>query len=103
MAASADAARKINIDHRAYMFVRQMAVRNCGDAVIELVTNGLDAYDRVSATDKRINIVYDVRGRQLRVTDQATGVPAGRMSECFLQVGNYSSSEGSRGYFSRGA
>lgn len=103
MAASADAARKINIDHRAYMFVRQMAVRNCGDAVIELVTNGLDAYDRVSATDKRINIVYDVRGRQLRVTDQATGVPAGRMSECFLQVGNYTSSEGSRGYFSRGA
>lgn len=113
----------LNIDERAYKYIRQFSIKNPSDAIVELVTNSIDAYsksnvvlqpasDPAPTTDPikleipkpwNIMIKYYMSDNSLWVIDNACGLNAAKMSECFLNVGNFTSSDSSRGFFSRGA
>ena len=93
----------IDISKRAYTYIRQAAIRDVEDAVVELITNSDDAYNRKKQTTQRkieIEVSYP---NKLVIRDHATGLEGSRMKECFLQVGEYTSTKESRGFFSRGA
>tara|TARA_B100000886_G_scaffold64438_1_gene40254 strand:+ start:2706 stop:5375 length:2670 start_codon:yes stop_codon:yes gene_type:complete len=92
----------IQFNQRAYKFIRGSAMNSVIDAFVELLTNADDAYDRGKIKNKLIHIDLDYDGR-LSVTDQAIGLNAEDMKKCFLQIGNYTSKEENRGFFSRGA
>lgn len=92
----------IQFNERAYKFIRGSAVNTIIDALVELITNADDAYDKGKIQKKKINIHLNYDGI-LEVTDQAIGLNAEEMKKCFLQVGNYTSQENNRGFFSRGA
>ena len=92
----------IQFNERAYKFIRGSAVSHIMDAIVELITNSDDAYDKGKIKSKKIHIHLNYRG-QLIVTDQAIGLTAESMKKCFLQVGNFTSTEENRGFFSRGA
>ena len=92
----------IKFNERAYKFIRGSAVNHIMDAIVELITNSDDAYDKGGITKKDIHIHLNYRG-QLIVTDQAIGLSSDSMKKCFLQVGNFTSTEENRGFFSRGA
>ena len=92
----------IQFNERAYKFIRGSAVNHIIDAIVELITNADDAYDKGNILKKKINIHIDYNGL-LKVTDQALGLNSESMKKCFLQVGNYTSQENNRGFFSRGA
>jgi len=105
----------IPIDARAYRYIRQTSVRNVQDGVVELITNSVDAYNKkisqnpVSldpASEPLTTKVIDIEiynGKSVVVRDYAIGLSGEDMVKCFLQVGNFTSHEGARGYFSRGA
>ena len=92
----------IQFNERAYKFIRGSAVNHIIDAIVELITNSDDAYDKGKIANKKIHIHLDYNGI-LKVTDQAIGLNGDDMKKCFLQVGNYTSQENNRGFFSRGA
>lgn len=104
----------LEVDPRAYMYVRSMAIRNWADALVELLTNADDAFDKrdnilreegVAEEDlgDRLMHIELVGDAKLLVRDFAIGMLAERMKECLLKVGSYTSEKGMRGYFSRGA
>ena len=92
----------IKFNERAYKFIRGSAVSQIIDALVELITNSDDAYDKGKIKNKDIHIHLNYRG-QLIVTDQAIGLTSDQMKKCFLQVGNFTSINDNRGFFSRGA
>ena len=92
----------IQFNERAYKFIRGSAVSHIMDAIVELITNSDDAYDKGKIKRKKIHIHLDYKG-QLIITDQAIGLTSIDMKKCFLQVGNYTSQQDNRGFFSRGA
>lgn len=95
----------VNIDERAYKYIRQFTIKSTEDALVELITNSVDAYNKIHESPKSqrlIEIEYhdtDI----LIVRDHAIGLSGQKMVNCFLQVGTYTNEEGSRGFFSRGA
>lgn len=92
----------INISERAYKYIRQFTIKNINDALIELITNSVDAYNKTQYLERVINInIYDES--RITVTDYAIGLTSSELSNAFLQVGNYTASDTSRGFFSRGA
>jgi hypothetical protein len=93
----------INISQRAYKFIRGYSMNNVYDGFVELITNCDDAYDKNKIKDKKIEIICDYLKNQVIVRDQAIGLSGDDMIKCFLQVGEYTSSKDSRGFFSRGA
>jgi len=93
----------ITIDERAYRYIRQFSIKNVTDALVELLTNADDAYARGGITNRTFIITYCGLTHTIYVVDNATGLRADMMEKCFMQVGNYTSSDGSRGFFSRGA
>lgn len=107
----------ILIDPRAYNYMKTAAVQNVEDALVELITNADDAYDKVEYSDKnnikrKIDIeIYYPSEKNIKqqnygsiiVRDNALGLTGERMQECFLQVGKFTSDDKSRGFFSRGA
>lgn len=94
----------INIDPRAYNFMKQSAITSLEDAIIELITNADDAYNKKKQkTHRQFDIEIDTLNRTLIVRDHALGLFADGMKKCFLQVGAFTSDENSRGFFSRGA
>ena len=92
----------IKINERAYKFIRGSAINSILDIFVELITNCDDAYDKANIKEKIIEIELDYNG-VLRITDQAIGLYGEEMERCFLQVGNFTSVENNRGFFSRGA
>ena len=92
----------IKFNERAYKFIKGSAINSILDALVELITNCDDAYDKGNIKDKYIDIELDYNGI-LSVTDQAIGLNSIEIENCFLQIGNYTSSENNRGFFSRGA
>lgn len=92
----------INFNERAYKFIRASAINQLIDAIVELVTNCDDAYDKSKIKEKKIQISIDYKGK-MKVRDHATGLYGDEMEKCFLQVGNYTSDKDNRGFFSRGA
>lgn len=102
----------ILIDPRAYNYMKTAAVQNVEDALIELITNADDAYDRANVKNKymEIEVFYPSRKEiqakkygKLIFRDNATGLTGEQMKQCFLQVGKFTSDKNSRGFFSRGA
>jgi hypothetical protein len=83
--------------------VRQFAITNIFDGMIEIITNNMDAYAQTSVTEKKININITNDGQNVSVTDNAIGLYGQKMEDCFLQVGKYTAETGSRGFFSRGS
>lgn len=92
----------IKINERAYKFIRGSAINSILDIFVELITNCDDAYDKGKIKNKIIDIELDYNGIVI-ITDQATGLYGEEMDKCFLQVGNFTSVENNRGFFSRGA
>jgi hypothetical protein len=80
------------------------------DAGVELVTNSNDAYQkavrgnlREEQTSRPILIRVDYQKHLFVVTDNAIGMSAADMQQKLAVVGAFTSEEGVRGYFSRGA
>lgn len=92
----------IDISERAYKYIRQFTIKTVDDALVELITNSIDAYNKTNSTERLIEISV-VENSVIVCRDRAIGLTAEEMVECFLQVGNYTSTDGSRGFFSRGA
>ena len=93
----------IKFDPRAYNHIRQTTIQDIGDVLVELITNSSDAYERSTFDRKPIDVKVDYVERTVMVRDQAIGLSGYEMEGCFLQVGKYTSTEQSRGFFSRGA
>jgi len=93
----------ITINERAYKYIRQFSIKNVTDAVVELLTNADDAYGRSDITDRKFYIQYHEKFHTLCIIDNAIGVGIEDMKKCFMQVGSYTSTDDSRGFFSRGA
>lgn len=94
---------ELKIDRRAYNFIKRATITSADDALVELITNVDDAYDRIGIVNKQIDIVVDYNTRVMKVVDAASGLTASEMEKCFMQVGVFSADSGSRGFFSRGA
>jgi hypothetical protein len=92
----------IQINERAYKYIRQFTIKSVEDAFVELITNSDDAYDRINQTNKTIDIIVKTPN-YIAVRDYASGLDGDDMVTSFLQVGNYTSSADARGFFSRGA
>ena len=92
----------IGVSERAYKYIRQFTIKSVDDAITELITNAIDAYNKTSYTDRLIEI--DIMSKsELIIRDRAIGLTAEELSSCFLQVGTYTADSDSRGFFSRGA
>lgn len=94
----------IKLNERAYKYIRQFTIKSAEDALVELITNCYDAYNKSNIIEKWIICIeYSYDGSNLRVYDNACGLSGKDLGECMLQVGNYTNTQGSRGFFSRGA
>lgn len=93
----------INISERAYKYIRQFTIKSLDDALVELITNSVDAYRKTTYTEKNIFIDIHNNGQIVKVCDRAIGLSSDKMKTCLLQVGNYTAENTSRGFFSRGA
>ena len=94
--------KNLELDYRMYQYLRNNAITNLYDAMVELITNCVDAYRTTSGT-KPIDIYFDSTTRNVKVIDQAIGLDAATMEKAFLTVGTYMSNDINRGHFSRGA
>lgn len=94
--------KNLELDYRMYQYLRNNAITNLYDALVELITNSVDAYRTLSG-DKPISIIFDSTTRNLKVIDQAIGIDSTIMEKAFLTVGTYLSNDVNRGHFSRGA
>ena len=93
----------VKLDERVYKYIRQFTIKSSQDALIELVTNSIDAYNRGGITvDRKIDIIYHSPNIIYHI-DHAIGLTSEEMVKYFLTVGQYSAEAGSRGFFSRGA
>jgi len=92
----------INISERAYKYIRQFSIKSIEDALIELITNSIDAYKKTDIDEKKIEIEI-INPNILIVRDHALGLDSDQLNRFFLQVGTYTASDTSRGFFSRGA
>lgn len=94
----------IRITERAYKYIREFTIKSVNDAMVELITNCVDAYNKSSLISKERHIKIDVFDQnKINVSDRALGLTSEELESCFLQIGNFTSSETSRGFFSRGA
>lgn len=93
----------INISERAYKYIRQFTIKSLDDALIELITNSIDAYKKSDKTKYEIVIEIMNEGKIVKVRDHAIGMSGQKMKDNLLQVGNYTADSSSRGFFSRGA
>ena len=96
----------VQLDERAYKYIRQFTIKNVIDAAKELITNSVDAYrKRIDFNDTDsfgIEIDY-IEPNIMKFRDHAIGLTSEEMIKYFLTVGNFSASTDSRGFFSRGA
>lgn len=95
----------INISQRAYQYIRQFTIKSVNDGLIELITNSVDAYNKLPEDVflPRNIWIRIIDSDTIKVIDNAIGLTAEGLNSCFLQVGNYTADTGSRGFFSRGA
>jgi hypothetical protein len=95
-------AAEITISQRAYQYIRQFTIKSIEDASVELITNSVDAYNLTPIENRYIWIEL-LSDKEIRFIDNALGLSAENLEKCFLQVGNYTADDESRGFFSRGA
>jgi hypothetical protein len=107
----------LNISERLLNISRQTSIKTIYDALVELITNSDDAYGRINEEKEDIKLkivrssfkheflplVEDEKRSSIYVIDQASGMTYEEMSNYLLTVGNYTSSDDSRGMMGRGA
>jgi hypothetical protein len=93
----------LKLNSRLYQYIRATAITNLDDGLVELITNCVDAYFGIENNPNKISIKISKENKTVEVIDQALGLTAERMRECFFEVGTYMSDENRRGHFSRGA
>jgi hypothetical protein len=94
----------LKINNRLYYYLRTSTITNLDDALVELITNSVDAYlDALFNANKIININYSKKNKYIEVFDNAIGLDSDEMEKCFFQVGAYTANDFTRGHFSRGA
>lgn len=99
----------LTIGSRAYKYIKMGAVKNVYDGLIELMTNAHDAYGKDSTLQAPheicVGALFENKKslKQISVVDRAIGLTSEDAVKCFLIVGDYTSHETSRGFFSRGA
>ena len=100
-----DGFQYLQLDQRMYEYVRSTAITNITDALLELITNGIDAYTDIPEPvyPQSVFVTLNRTENKIMVQDNATGLDGERLEQCFLTVGSYTSSENKRGHFSRGA
>jgi len=91
------------LNSRMYQYIRASAISNVNDALVELITNCVDAYSNIDNNPNKIIIKYSENNNYLEIIDQAIGMTGEKMKLCFLEVGTYVSNDSKRGHFSRGA
>lgn len=90
------------VSERAYKYIREIPIRSSEEALVELITNCIDAYNKTNKNPRDIFIEFQYPN-SLKVRDHALGLTSAEMERYFLQVGNSPNGENSRGFFSRGA
>ena len=93
----------LTLDSRMYEYIRTTAITNINDALVELITNSVDAYTGITNNPNKIRINYNKTNKTIKVTDYAIGLTGTAMEQNFLTVGSYTSDYYKRGHFSRGA
>lgn len=93
----------LKLNSRLYQYIRASAITNLDDGIVELITNCVDAYFGIENNPNKIVLKLSKTNKTVEVCDQAIGLTAQRMKECFFEVGSYMSDENRRGHFSRGA
>lgn len=95
----------LTLTERFHNIVRQASVRNVYEALVELVTNSADAYQRagLDRRDIRISVVRGEPRTLVRVIDQAGGMEGAAMVRALLTVGGYTAGGESRGMMGRGS
>lgn len=94
---------ELNLSLRFYKYIKSTSINNIETAIVELLTNCIDAYNRTELINRVIYIEINYKDKTLIVYDHASGLSPDKLAICFGQVGNYTSSDGSRGFFSKGA
>ncbi len=104
--------QKLELTTRYYQFVRQVAIKDVFDALVELITNSDDSYHRLYKKRARSidggHILIETRAGHkndsiLIVRDKAEGMTLDVMIQKLLKVGDKSSEAGDRGFMARGA
>ena len=92
------------LSDRFYQYIKFTSITNIYTALVELITNSSDAYKKKEQSSvKKIHISIDANLKKLTVVDNACGIHKDNLTNFFGQVGNYTSTESSRGFFSKGA
>lgn len=95
----------IKIDKRYIKVTRESSIQSLTHAVIELITNSVDAYKNIDLDEYPIDIIIYLNPKKsyLIIRDQAIGMNINDMETKILTIGSYTSSEKSRGVIGRGA
>lgn len=102
----------IEADKRYIQHVRSHAIGDVYDALVELITNADDSYNRLFVKKKRSRDGGDIliehmeqrKGRScIVIRDKAEGMDSWDFQKSLLRIGAYSSEIGNRGYMGRGA
>ncbi|OGO07215.1 MAG: hypothetical protein A2Y61_02805 [Chloroflexi bacterium RBG_13_60_13] len=103
----------LQADKRYIQHVRDHSIGDVYDALVELITNADDSYNRLYRRQKRNRDGGDIlvehqecrKGKRswLVVRDKAEGMDTKEMQQSLLHLGAYSSQAGNRGYMGRGA
>ncbi|MFC1678697.1 hypothetical protein ACFL2T_00555 [Elusimicrobiota bacterium] len=103
----------IQTDKRYIQHIRDTAIGDIYDALVELITNADDSYHRMHSKGQRGPDGGDIlvehgekRGSTsstITIRDKAEGMDSSDMKRCLLTLGKRSSEEGDRGYMGRGA
>ena len=102
----------IEADKRYIQHGRSHAIGDVYDALVELITNADDSYNRLYVRKHRSRDGGDIliehleqrKGRScIVVRDKAQGMDSADMEKSLLKMGAYSSESGNRGYMGRGA
>lgn len=95
---------ELSLSGRLHEIIRQNSIRTIYEALVELVTNSIDAYSRMgkSRKDVWIYIQRNPEKHFLSVVDQARGMSKDEMLNNLLVVGGYTATDDSRGFIGRG-
>jgi hypothetical protein len=102
----------IQVDKRYVQHLRGYAIGDVYDALVELITNADDSYNRLFQKKQRNRDGGDIliehqeqrKGKScIVVRDKSEGMDSTDMEKKLLKMGAYSSESGNRGYMGRGA
>jgi hypothetical protein len=93
----------LELNSRMYQYIKSTTITSLDDALVELITNCIDAYNTSDSINNSIKIILSKNNKTLEVIDQAIGIDSTNMETCFLTVGTYTSTQTNRGHFARGA